>query len=55
MNQFGSDQTASRFSRLIFLCMKAQVLGQKTKEAVTKQTVSNDHLAPIMQSVILSS
>ncbi|CAF4644225.1 unnamed protein product [Rotaria sp. Silwood1] len=53
--RFNSDLTASIFSRLIFACMKAQILGQKTKEAVSKQTVYYDHLAPLMQSVLLSS
>ena len=53
--RFGSHQTPSRFSRLIFSCMKAQILGRKTKEAVSKLNVSNDHLAPIMQSIISTS
>ncbi|CAF2714467.1 unnamed protein product [Rotaria sp. Silwood2] len=53
--RFNSDLTASIFSRLIFACMKAQILGRKTKEAVSKQTVNNDRFAPLMQSVLLSS
>ncbi|CAF0987726.1 unnamed protein product [Rotaria sordida] len=53
--RFSSDLTASIFSRLIFAGMKAQILGRKTKESVSKQTVNNDHLAPLMQSVLLSS
>ena len=53
--RFGSDQIPSIFSGLIFACMKAQILGRKTKEAIVKQTVNNDHLAPLMQSVVLNS
>ena len=52
---FDSNQIASIFSRLIFACMKAQTLGRKTKQTVSKQIISNDHLAPVMQSVLLSS
>jgi hypothetical protein len=53
--RFSNDETASIYSRLIFACMKAQKLGRKTKEAVSNQNVSNDHLAPLMQSVLLNS
>jgi hypothetical protein len=35
--------------------MKAQIISRLTKEALTKQTVHNDQLAPLMQSVLLSS
>ena len=53
--RFDPEHTASIFSRLTFSCMKAQVLSRLTKEALTKQTVNNDQLAPLMQSVLLSS
>lgn len=53
--RFDNNQTASIFSRLIFASMKAQILGRLTKEAVTKQTINNDQLSPLMQSVLLSS
>ncbi|CAF1250047.1 unnamed protein product [Adineta steineri] len=53
--RYGYDKTASIYSHLIFACMKAQNIGRKTKEAVTKQTVNSDDLAPLMQSVILNS
>jgi len=53
--RFDSDQTASIFSRLIFASMKAQILGRLTKDAVSKQNVNNDQLAPLMQSVLLNS
>ncbi|CAM2707105.1 unnamed protein product [Rotaria socialis] len=52
--RFNSDLTPSIYSRLIFACMNAQILGRKTKEAVSKQNVNNEHLAPLMQSVLLS-
>jgi hypothetical protein len=53
--RFDPEQTASIFSRLTFACMKAQTISRLTKEALTKQTVHNDQLAPLMQSVLLSS
>jgi hypothetical protein len=53
--RFDPDQTASIFARIIFASMKAQIVGRLTKEAVSKQTVNNDQIAPIMQSVILTS
>jgi len=53
--RFNNDQTAFIFSRLIFASMKAQILGRLTKEAVSKQTINNDQLAPLMQSVLLNS
>jgi hypothetical protein len=53
--RFDPDRTASIFSQLIFVCMKAQIISRLTKEALTKQTVHNDQLAPLMQSVLLSS
>ena len=53
--RFGAPQTASIFSRLIFSCMKAHVLGRKTKETVSRQIHDSQQLAPLMQSVLLIS
>jgi hypothetical protein len=53
--RFGNDQIAPIFSALIFTCMKAQIVGRETKEALAKQTLNNDHFAPLMQSVLLNS
>lgn len=53
--RFGADQTASIFSRLIFSCMKAHVLGRQTKETVSRQIQNSQQLAPLMQSVLLIS
>jgi hypothetical protein len=53
--RFGIEQTTSRFSRLIFSCMKAQVLARQTKEIVNKQVLTHQHFAPLMQSVLLVS
>lgn len=53
--RFSSDLTASIFSRLIFACMKGQILARKTKESLSKQTINSDYIAPLMQSVFLIS
>lgn len=53
--RFGSEQTPSKYSRLIFSCLKAQNLGRKTKEIVHEQIVNNQQLAPLMQSILFLS
>jgi hypothetical protein len=54
--RFGDDLTASLFSRLMFCCMKAQSLARETKDNIAnKQYQSGDDLAPLMQSVFLTS
>lgn len=53
--RFGSEKTPAVFSRLIHAGMKAQEIGRLTKDALSKQALHNDQLAPLMQSVLLNS
>ncbi|CAF3501532.1 unnamed protein product, partial [Rotaria socialis] len=50
--RFGDDQTACRFSRLIFCCMKCHSIARETKETITKKDVPNKKCAPLMQSIL---
>lgn len=52
--RFGIESTPTIYARLVFACMHAQILGRLTKEAVTKKTVHNEQIAPLMQSVLLN-
>ncbi|CAF1087354.1 unnamed protein product [Adineta ricciae] len=53
--RFGNDMVPIIYSRLIFASMKGQILARKTKEAIAKQEINNDQLAPLMQSVLFNS
>ena len=53
--RFGSEQTPMKFSRLIFSSLKAQQLGQQTKEIVHEQIVNIQQIAPLMQSILFLS